>query len=149
MATKADFNAEEWSTIAEAPLLAGMHVATADRGGTLRESVAMGKVYAQARQGHGDSELLDELVGSPPSMNPEKLRSLGDVATAARTRLGEAKQILEQKAPDDLEAYRRFVLSLAQAAAEARKEGGFAGIGGKPVSEAEQAALDEIQATLG
>jgi hypothetical protein len=127
-----------------------MHVATADRGGTLRESLAMGKVYAQARQEHGDSELLDELVASPPAMNPNKLRAIGDVATAARTRLGEARGILEAKAtPEELDAYRRFVTSLARAAAEARKEGGFAGIGGTPVSEAEQAALDEIQATLG
>jgi hypothetical protein len=38
---------------------------------------------------------------------------------------------------------------VAEAAAKAHKEGGFIGIGGKEVSEREQAALNEIQAALG
>ena len=37
---------------------------------------------------------------------------------------------------------------MAQAAAEAHKEGGFIGIGGKQISDEEQAALDEINALL-
>ncbi len=54
--------------------------------------------------------------------------------------------ILEQKAtPEEVEAYRRFVVAVAEAAAKAHKEGGFIGIGGKEVSESEQAALDEIR----
>lgn len=49
---------------------------------------------------------------------------------------------------EDAEAYRRFVLDVARAAAEAHKEGGFVGIGGKQVSEAEQAAIDDIARVL-
>lgn len=41
------------------------------------------------------------------------------------------------------------MLTIAQAVAEAHKEGGFLGVGGKQVSEEEQAALDDIKATLG
>jgi hypothetical protein len=150
MTNKADFNAEEWSTVVEGPLLAGMRVVTADRGGTIRESLAMGQVYAHARQRHGDSELLDQLVASPPSMDQERLRSAGDVGAASTQRLREALGVLEQKAtPEEVEAYKRFVVSVAEAVAKAHKEGGFAGIGGKEVSESEQAALDEIAATLG
>jgi hypothetical protein len=149
MTKKADFNAEEWSTVVEGPLLAGLRVVTADRGGTIRESLAMGQVYAAARQRHGESELLDELVSSPPAMDQERLRSVGDVGQASIQRLREALGILEQKAsPEDVEAYKRFVLAVAEAAAKAHKEGGFIGIGGKQVSEREQAALDEIAATL-
>ncbi len=66
MTKKADFNAEEWSKVVEGPLLAGIRVITADRGGTIRESLAMGQVYAHARQQQGASELLDELVATPP-----------------------------------------------------------------------------------
>lgn len=40
------------------------------------------------------------------------------------------------------------MLSLAEAAANAHREGGILGVGGKRVSDAEQAALDEIAATL-
>ena len=150
MTKKADFNAEEWSTVAEGPLLAGLRVITAHRGGTIRESLAMGQVYKQARERHGESELLDELVSSPPALDQERVRAAGDVAKAVTERLGEAVGILKEKAsPEEVDAYRNFVMDVAEAAAKAHKEGGFIGIGGKQVSESEQSALDEIEATLG
>jgi hypothetical protein len=150
VATKADFNAEEWSTLVEAPLLAGMRVVAAERGGTIRESVAVSKVYAAARQAHGESELLDALVSSPPGVNPQQLTQGGDVAALADARLREALGLIDAKAaPEDAQAYRRFVIDVARAAAEAHKEGGFVGIGGKPVSEKEQAAIDEVERALG
>ena len=148
MTEKADFNAEEWSTIAEGPLLAGARVIAADRGGTIRESLALGKIYTQARQQQGDSELLDQLVSAPPVLDRARLQG-ADIASAAMDGLREAVRILREKAtPDELDAYRRFVLSLAEAAANAHKEGGVLGVGGKRVSDSEQAALDEIAATL-
>ena len=149
MSKKADFNAEEWSTIAEGPLLAGMRVITAARGGTIRESLAMGQTYANARRQHGDSELLDDLVSAPPSVDPNRVRSAGDIRQVSSQRLREALELLEQKAsPDEIDAYKRFVLAVAEAAASAHKEGGFMGVGGKEVSDEEQAAIDEIAATL-
>ena len=149
MATKADFNAEEWSTVVEAPLLAGMRVVAAGRGGTLRESVAIGRVYSKAREAQGQSELLDELVSSPPGVDRQRLQGEGDIAAASAARLREAVRVLSEKGSvADLEAYKAFVLEVARAAAEAHKEGGFIGIGGKQVSDEEQAALDEISAVL-
>jgi hypothetical protein len=67
MTRRADFNAEEWSTVVNGPLYAGMRVISADRGGRLRETAAMGRVYQEARERHGESELLDDLIKSPPS----------------------------------------------------------------------------------
>ena len=149
MTKKADFNADEWSTIAEGPLLAGMRVITAARGGTIRESLAMGKTYASARRQQGESELLDDLVAAPPSVDPNRARSAGDLGSASSERLREALRLLEEKAtPEEVDAYKRFVLTAAEAAANAHKEGGFLGVGGKQVSDEEQAALDEIAATL-
>jgi hypothetical protein len=150
MTKKADFNAEEWSTVVEGPLLAGLRVITADRGGKIRESLAMGQVYAHARQRQGESELLEALVSSPPALDPVRVRTPEDAARAVTEGLREAVRILDEKAsPEEVEAYRTFVAGVAEAAAKAHKEGGFIGIGGKQVSESEQAALDEIQATLG
>jgi hypothetical protein len=149
MTKKADFNAEEWSTIVEGPLLAGMRVITASRGGTIRESIAMGQTYAHARRQHGESELLDDLVSAPPAMDPGRLGSAGDIGSVSTVRLRDALRLLEQKAtPEEVEAYKRFVLAVAEAAAKAHREGGVLGIGGKDVSETEQAALDEIAAIL-
>jgi hypothetical protein len=151
MTRKADFNAEEWSTVVDAPLYAGMRVVNADRGGTLRETVAMGRVYQAAREHHGESDLLDELVSSPPSIDANKVREAGgDIAAIATGKLRQAIGILGEKAtPAEVDAYKRFVMTVAQAVASAHKEGGFLGIGGKQISEAENQALDEISSALG
>jgi hypothetical protein len=151
MTTKADFNAEEWSAVVEAPLYAAMRVISADRGGTLRESLALGRVYQEARAGHGESALLDELVKSPPSVDPDRVKEAGgNLGTVASERLREAVGILEAKAtPDEIDAYKRFVMTAAQTVARAHKEGGFLGIGGKEISDAENEALDEISTELG
>ena len=150
MTSKAGFNAEEWSVVAEAPLLAGARVVAAERGGTIRESLAIGRVYAAARELHGESALLDELVASSPSIDLLRIRGAGDPVAASHERLRAALAILEAKAtPEDVDAYKGFVLAVVQTVAEAHREGGFAGIGGEEVSEREQAALDEIGALLG
>jgi hypothetical protein len=146
---KADFNAEEWSIVAEAPVLAGARVATTERGGTIRESFAIGQVYAAARDMRGESALLDELVASTPSIDLKELREIGDPVAASNERLRQAVGILRQKAtPEDVSAYKGFVLAVVQTAAEAHREGGFIGIGGEEVTPKEQAALDEIAALL-
>ena len=62
MTTKSEFNADEWERVAQAPALAGLMVALADRGGTIRESLALGKAYAAARRDEGGSELLEQIA---------------------------------------------------------------------------------------
>jgi hypothetical protein len=149
--TKADFNAEDWSTVVDGPLYAGLRVIAADRGGTVRESLAMGRVYQDARAQHGKSALLDELVLSPPSIDPQRLQQAGgDISAVATEHLRKAMSILESVAtPEEVDAYKTFVMTVAQAVAGAHKEGGFLGVGGKRISDAENQALDEISAALG
>jgi hypothetical protein len=149
--TKADFNAEDWSTVVDGPLYAGLRVIAADRGGTLRESLAMGRVYQEARAKHGTSPLLDDLAKSPPTIDQEQLKaSGGDIGAVATDHLRKAMSILEAHGtPEEVDAYNTFVMTVAQAVAAAHKEGGFLGIGGTRVSEAEEHALDEISAALG
>jgi len=150
MTKKADFNAEEWSLVLEGPPIAGMTVMAAERGGTLRESVSMGKAYAEARQAQGASELLDEIVAANPEFDRQRFRSAEDLKTQGARRLTEAVQLLDQKAtPQEVDDYKRFILDLAERVARAHKEGGGLGLGGKEVSDSEQAALDEIATTLG
>jgi hypothetical protein len=149
MTLKAGFNAEEWSIVADAPLLAGARVVAVERGGTIRESFAIREVYAAARELRGESALLDELVASSPSIDVQQVRGSGDPVAASSERLRAALTILDGRAaPEDVDAYKGFVLAVVQTAAEAYREGGFVGIGGVEVSEREQAALDEIAALL-
>jgi hypothetical protein len=149
MTDKAEFNAEEWDKLLEAPALVALRVIAADRGGTIRESLSLGRAYAEAR-GSGDGGLLEEIVSSAPHVDPQGLKDPGALETRVNESVGEAVRILEQKAtPEEVEAYRRFVLKVADTVAHAHKEGGFLGIGGKEVSEREQAVLDELTARLG
>jgi hypothetical protein len=149
--TKADFNAEDWSTVVDGPLYAGLRVIAADRGGTLRESMAMGRVYQEARAKQGASPLLDELIKSPPAIDPERLKAAGgDVSAVTTEHLRKAISILESTATaEEADAYKTFVMTVAQAVASAHKEGGFLGVGGTRISEAENRALDEISHALG
>src|SRR3954462_530447 len=114
MTKKADFNAEQWEAVVEGPVLAGLAVVAADRGGTIRESLAMGRVYTEARKEHGESELLDELVSSQPSVDRQKAQAGGgDIAALAKQRLSDAMRILEEKAtPEEVDAYKRFVMTV-------------------------------------
>jgi hypothetical protein len=145
MTTKADFNAEEWEHIAQAPALAGVMVIFADRGGTIRETIALGKAYSEARR-EGGTELIQEVVASPSQVDP---RSVGG-PDQLPGRIREAVTILEQKTtPEEAAEYRQFILRVADVVAHAHKEGGVLGIGGKEVSEQEQAAMDQLASTLG
>ena len=72
---------------------------------------------------------------------PDEIRSV------ALEQLRRAIRLIDHNAHDDeLVEYKRFVYSLAETVAAAHKEGGFLGIGGKPISENEQKALDAIAA---
>jgi hypothetical protein len=144
MTGKADFTQEEWHAVLEAPPLAGLVVLTAQRGGTFRESFAMAKSYAEARQHHGASQLLDEIVAAKPERDHTRHHSPEELKSAGLQHLRDAVAILAQKAtPDEVEDFKRFVRTLAEKVANAHREDG------QDVSPAEQAALDDIAAALG
>jgi len=144
MTTSADFTPEEWELILEGPTGAGTIVITAQRGGTFRETFSMAKAYTEARQQHGESELLDELVSTKPKMDRTRHGSGAELKEHALGELRDAVALLQQNAtPDEVEDYRRFVLGLAERVAAAHREGDEA------VSDAERAAIDEIAATIG
>ena len=150
MTKKADFNAEEWSLLLEAAPLAGMIVSVAGRGGTIRESLSMGRAYTEARKRHDGSELVDEIVSAQPQLDPQRFSSADQVRSEGLQRIREATELVESKATnEEADGYKRFILALADTVAHAKKEGGVLGICGKQVSEQERAALEEIASTLG
>lgn len=149
MTRKADFNAEEWSLVLAGPVTAGMMVITADRGGTLRETVSMAQFIAHTRQQHGHSELLDEVASSGPQIDQDDARSAENLRAHGIQRIRDAVDLVRSKAtPEELDDYRRFVAGIGDTVAHAHREGSVLGFGGKEVSDSEQATLDEITAAL-
>ena len=76
------FLGEEWQHILEAPPSAGMIVVTAQAGGRCAKH-CYGQGLREARQQHGKSELLDEIVAAKPERDhthnhsPEELKQQG------------------------------------------------------------------------
>ncbi len=144
MTTRADFTDEEWKLILEAPPSAGLIVVGAQRGGMLRETMAVGKAYVEARQEHGASELLDEIVAAKPERDRTRYHSFEELKEAGLQHLHDAIELLEKKATaQEVEDYKRFVLTLAAKVANAHREGA------QMVSDGERTAIEEIRGSLG
>ena len=138
MAGKADFTEDEWDALQKGVTGSGMLVSVAHRDFTdsFGEAKAIAKDLAANRE--NASQLVRELaethgtgfglVASPTEVNEGTMAALATAVAA-----------LTAKAPDELEAYRAFVLEVANAVAEAK--------GG--VQEEETAAIAKITAALG
>ena len=143
MTSKSDFTTEEWQLILEAPPSAGMIVVTAQRGGSFRETIAMAKAYVEARKQHGESQLLDEIVEAKPERDHTHYHSPEELKQHGLQHLRDSVTLLERKAtPEEVEAYRRFILTLSHSVAAAHREHG------QEVSESEQAAINDITGAL-
>jgi hypothetical protein len=138
MAGKADFTEQEWDALQKGVTGAGMLVSVSHRDFT--DSFGEAKAIAKdlAANQSSPSQLVRELadthgtgfglVASPTEVEQGTIASLGAAVAA-----------LTAKAPDELGAYRAFVLEVANAAAEAK--------GG--VAAEETAAIERITAALG
>ena len=130
--------------VLQGPPTAGTIVITAAHGGTFRETIAMAKAYTEARAEHGDSELLDEIVAAKPETDHTRYHSAEELRDNGLAHLRSAVALLENKATaEELDDYRRFVLTLANKVAAAHREHG------QDVSPAEAEAIQQITAALG
>ncbi len=149
MTRKAEFDAEQWTTLTAAPALAALAVAAADRGGTLKEGLSLARAYQQAR-GEEHAELVEALLASPPVADPQGARDAASLADRAEAAVREASDLLREKATDtELREFGDFVARLADTVARAHKEGAVLGFGGKEISAAEQAVVDRLATALG
>ena len=160
MLTKNDFAASDWNTLRDTPHLVGLATLLAEPSGlgTFKESVAltMGIWENQA----GDIPLIRDLTGRPEiqaAQESVKGRFTGFQGERAKTAVRDlalqqarsSMAILNGKAdPQEINAYRKLLYGLAEKVANASREGGFLGFGGKPVSAAEQSFLDDLQTAI-
>jgi hypothetical protein len=144
MTTRAALSADEWTSVLQGPPTAGMIVITAAHGGMFRETMAMSKAYAEARAMHGQSELLDEIVAAKPKADHTRYGSVEQFRDSGLRHLRTAVAVLESKATaDEVDQYRRFVVSLAMRVAAAHREDG------QSVSPPEREAIERIAEALG
>ena len=134
-----EFSESEIETLRKGATGAGLLVAVSDRGffDTFKEAGALAKHLAAAQQG-SQSEVVRRLsegrgTGFGVTDSP------AEIERETTEALHESARLLREKAPEELEAYRSFVLDLARSVASAAGGG----------DEAEAAAVERVRAALG
>jgi hypothetical protein len=160
MLTKNDFAASDWNTLRDTPQLVGLATLLAEPSGlgTIKESIALTMgiwenqssefplirdLTSRAEMQAAQDSLRRRLTGSQGERAKDIIRDLA--LEQARSSMA----ILTGKADSqEINAYRKLLYGLAEKVANASKEGGFLGFGGKAVSAAEQSFLDDLQSTI-
>jgi hypothetical protein len=157
MTSKADYTQDEWERLRRAPLVGGMAISIADPGGPIelaKETMAsMRAAVTPPRQ----EELLmavaqDLMAVLQQKENPMTGFKVENAALAGQQILDELREvdrIVKAKAtPQESDAFREWLLTVAQAAADAAKEGGFLGFGAEQVSKGEHAMLEQLRSVF-
>jgi hypothetical protein len=138
MASKADFTEQEWEQLRKGATGAGLLVSVSDRSffDSFKEAGSLAKHLAGGRS--GESELVRELAGERGSGFGVR-SSPAEIETETLDAIRGAVSTLQAKAPDEVEAYRSFVLEVAEAVGKAAGGG----------EAAEAATIEKIRGALG
>jgi hypothetical protein len=137
MAKKSDFTEQEWEQLRKGATGAGLLVSVSDRSffDSFKEAGSLAKHLAGGRS--DESELVRELAGERGS--GFGVRSAPqEIETETVEALRGAVSTLQAKAPDEVEAYKSFVLEVAEAVGKAAGGG----------EAAEAATIERIRAAL-
>jgi hypothetical protein len=141
MATKADFTPEEWQVFQWAVLDTMAYMSLAEKGfwDTFKEASAAAKYLADAKAS-STSLFVRDLAGDVKSKKDSEVSgNPADMAGEVAERVSEAAGIVAEKAADELEAFKGFILGVAEATAAAAD-----GVGPN-----EAQAIEKIRAALG
>jgi hypothetical protein len=156
MTTKTDFSDEEWTRVKRAPFVAGMAISLADPGGPIEAFKETAATLKTVQGAEGQDGLVGEAAREVVAESRERKNPLHDFkprGTLASQEivdeLAAANRIVSEKAsPEEAAAYREWLKTAAQDAANAAKEGGFLGWHAERVSEGEQRMLDKLDEVL-
>ena len=157
MTAKSDFTDEEWAQVLRAPFVAGLAVSLADPGGPIEVSKEQMATIRGAMNPPSREPLLTDVALEVQAMSQQHAHPLkgyrpegeGNPRDALVDELQSTRALVESKAtPEETAAFSAWMVDVAQAAADAAKEGGFMGIGATRVSDREQAMLDRVRQAL-
>lgn len=164
MANKQNFTPEEWTKVLESTMVAGIAVAEAEPSGlwgTLKEYFANISALDASKLDSSSNELIKAVIADFETAEGRSavqkalderfsgVEEPADFVTRSLATLRDVSAILDAKAPDDAAAFKIWLRGISQKVAEASAEGGFLGIGGVQVSDAENATLVSIAKALG
>jgi uncharacterized membrane protein len=142
---EADFTAGEWATLQQAMMASGVLVSLADGTADADEIYALIGKLREAAITHPD-RLIRELAGT--SAFTTGLRpgtGYADYEGPALQAIRSATAILARKAPGQVAGFREFLTEIAAVVADANNEGGFFGLGARPRTPRETAAMEAVR----
>lgn len=156
MTAKADFTDEEWSRVRRAPLVAGLAISLADPGGPIEAAKESMATLKSATNPPSREQLLSEVALDISEMAQRRENPLKgfkpEGPNPGEGVLAELRGVVAivgaKAAPDEAAAFGNWLVSAAQAAADAAKEGGFMGFHAVQVSDREQAMIDAVKAAV-
>lgn len=157
MSQISDYTSDEVETLCRIPLVVGMMVVGASLSGpvgVVKELLAARQAIKEASKQASESSILNTLFSEAnmkaqnKQMSHEKPQAMNKTKQMAKIR--QAISILSAKGEaSEVEAYKVMLIKAAENTANASKEGGFLGIGGKRVTAEEQAVITEIRSLVG
>jgi hypothetical protein len=157
MTSKNDFSEDEWAQIVRAPFVGALAVSLSDPGGPIEAGKEQMAAIRGAMNPPSREPLLADVALDVQAMTQQREHPLkgyrpaggGDPREALLDELQATRAVLGAKAtPLEATAFSQWVVDIAQAAADAAKEGGFMGIGATRVSDREQSMLERVRQTL-
>ena len=154
MTSRQDFSDEEWARIRRAPLVAGLAISLADPGGPIEVAKETMASLRSATLPPSQEELLAGVALDVQALAQHRQNPLGDFKPRSGQQVLEelrgVNEIVTAKAtPEEVEAFRRWLVAAAQSAADAAKEGGFMWFGAEQVSAGEKQMLDQVRTAIG
>jgi hypothetical protein len=158
MTAKTDFTDEEWTRVRRAPLVAGMAISLADPGGPIELAKETTASLKTATNPPSREQLLAEVALDIESMAQQRQNPMTDFKPTQGSdprqqileELRAVSAIVSSKATaEEAAAFNNWILTSAQAAADAAKEGGFMGFGAEQVSQGEKDMLEQVRTAIG
>ena len=141
MATRADFTDDEWRVLemAVSDTMAWLTMSDPGFWEMFKEAKGAAKFISSVKV--ASESLLVRQLADELKMKRDKALSANptDMASEVVARVGDAAAIVANKAPDDLPAFKEFIVGVAKATAEAAE-----GVG-----PSEAAAIAKLEAALG
>jgi hypothetical protein len=130
-------------------MMAGIAVTAADPSGlwgTLKESMASARTIMGAAHNASSTELMKAVAGEYETAEGRAIAREGlraelsrktppEIVTKALEVVKQAAALVDAKAPAGAASFKAWLQHIAQAVAEASKEGGFLGFGGVQISD--------------
>jgi hypothetical protein len=157
-----DYTPQEWKALVDLPKHVALSVIASGRSGPIqlyKENAATSRAMEEAKASpvplvvavaHDIRAQRDirAAVASGEDFVPEQ--DTEKVKAQALSLIATVNQILADKnSTEEAEGYKRWVIEVARTTAEAAKEGGILGIGGKRVTSEEQATIASLATALG